>query len=77
MWRFVRIGRSPDVWVSGDIGGNYVDDLQEVLEGRHPGTVVVDGAGLHAEQFRETLDAAESGNRKVKSFDTSSRVTKK
>ena len=33
-WRFVRIGRSPDVWVFGHVGGNDVDHSQEVPEGR-------------------------------------------
>ena len=66
-WRFVRIGRSPDVWVFGHVGGNDVDHSQEVLEGRHLGAVepVVDGAGLHAELLRKSVDVSESGNRKV------------
>ena len=66
-WRFVRIGRSPDVWVFRHVGGNDVDHSQEVLEGRHLGSVqpVVDGAGLHAELLRKSVDVSESGNRKV------------
>src|SRR4030095_12758196 len=67
-WRFVRIGRSPDVWVFGHVGGNDdVDHLQEVLEGRHLAAVepVMDGTDLHAEQLRESDDVSEFSNHEV------------